>query len=111
MPDSGRIRKSGVMQLKAGKEEEYRASHNEGFWPEMAACLAAHGAHNYHISLMPGTNLLFAYVEIDDEAKWAAIKDTETCKKWWAWMDSFIVFNADGTPFFTETKEMFWFPN
>ncbi len=31
------IRKSVVMQLKAGKEEEYRASHNEGFWRVMRA--------------------------------------------------------------------------
>jgi L-rhamnose mutarotase len=81
-----RFRKSGVMQLKAGKEEEYRASHNEGFWPEMAACLREHGAHNYYISLMPGTNFLFAFVEVDDEAKWATIKNSETCKRWWAWM-------------------------
>ena len=81
-----RFRKSGVMQLKAGKEEAYRASHNEGFWPEMAQCLRDHGAHNYYISLMPGTNFLFAFVEVDDEAKWATIKDSETCKRWWAWM-------------------------
>ena len=77
--------------------------------PEMAACLKEHGAHNYHISLLPGANLLFAYVEVDDEAKWAAIKDTDTCKRWWAWMHEFIVFKADGSPDFTETKEMFFF--
>jgi hypothetical protein len=34
-----RIRKSGVMQLKPGKEEAYRASHNEGFWVREGASL------------------------------------------------------------------------
>ena len=80
------IRKSCVMQLKPGKVEEYRASHNEGFWPEMAACLAEHGAHNYHIAVHPVTLQLFAYVEIEDEARWAAIASTPVCKRWWAWM-------------------------
>ena len=103
------IRKSVAMQLKAGKEEEYRASHNEGFWPEMAEALKAHGAHNYHIALHPGTRQLFAYVEIEDEARWAAIASSDVCKRWWAWMTEFIEFKADGTPDAVELKEMFFF--
>ncbi len=75
----------------------------------MAACLKSHGAHHYHIALMPGTNLLFAFVEIEDEARWASIKDSDVCKRWWAWMTEFIEFNADGTPGYTELKEMFYF--
>ena len=33
---SSRIRKHIVMTLKPGCIEPYRASHNEGFWPESA---------------------------------------------------------------------------
>ena len=57
---------------------------------------------------MPGTNFLFAFVEVDDEARWAAVKDSDVCKRWWAWMQEFIVFKPDGTPDYTETKEMFF---
>ena len=100
---SSLIRKHAVMTLKPGAREAYRASHNEGFWPEMGAMLKAHGAHNYAISLLEeptgsGGGTLFAYVEIEDEARWASVKDEEVCKRWWKWMEEFIVFNADGTP-------------
>jgi L-rhamnose mutarotase len=105
------IRKHAMMTLKPGCVEPYRASHNEGFWKEMGDMLKAHGAHNYTISLLEDENgggKLFAYVEIEDEARWAAVKDTDVCKRWWSWMESFIVFNADGTPAATPLKEMFF---
>ena len=86
-----------------------RASHNEGFWPEMGAALAAHGAHNYSISLHPGTRQLFGFVEIEDEKKWAAIAESDVCKRWWAWMREFVAFNADGKPAATDLTEVFFF--
>ena len=85
-----------------------RASHNEGFWPEMAAALAAHGAHNYTISLHAPTRTLFGFVEVEDEAKWAAIAETDTCKRWWAWMQEYVVFEG-GKPAATDLREMFFF--
>jgi len=87
-----------------------RASHNEGFWPEMGAALAAHGAHNYTISLHAPTRTLFGFVEVEDEARWAAIAATDTCNRWWAWMQEYIVFQPDGTPFSTPLREMFFLP-
>lgn len=63
--------------------EKYRASHNEGFWPEMGAALAEFGAHNYCISVDEGSLSLFAYLEIEDEERWSKIAQTEICKKWW----------------------------
>ena len=110
---SPRIRKHAIMTLKPGFVDAYRASHNEGFWPEMGAMLKAHGAHNYSIALHEdpagsGGGTLFAYVEIEDEARWATVKDEDVCKRWWAWMEEFIVFNADGTPKATSLPEMFF---
>ena len=99
------------MTLKPGCRDAYRASHTEGFWPERGAMLKQHGAHNYAISLLDdgsGGGTLFAYVEIEDEARWAAVKDTDVCKRWWAWMQEFIVFNADGTPASTPIPELFF---
>ena len=109
------IRKHAVMTLKPGCIEPYRASHNEGFWPEMGEMLKAHGAHNYAISLLEepagsGGGRLFATLEIESEERWAAVKDTDVCKRWWKWMKEFIVFNADGTPQATELKELFFLP-
>ncbi len=75
----------------------------------MGEALKAHGARNYSISLHPETLQLFALVEVEDEEKWAAIASTEICKKWWAWMQEFIVFNADGTPATTDLKQVFTF--
>jgi L-rhamnose mutarotase len=89
--------------------EKYRASHNEDFWPEMAAALEAHGAHNYAISVDPESLALFAYLEIEDEARWAAIADSDVCKRWWAFMEGFLAFNKDGKPAATDLTEVFFF--
>jgi L-rhamnose mutarotase len=91
-PRASLIRKHALMTLKPGAREAYRASHNEGFWPEMGAMLKAHGAHNYAISLLEepagsGGGTLFAYVEIEDEGRWASVKDEPVCKRWWKWME------------------------
>lgn len=72
--------------------------------------LKEHGAHNYCISLLPSTNQLFAYVEIEDEERWAAVASTEICQKWWNWMTEFIVFGEDKKPGSTALKEMFFLP-
>ena len=102
------IRKQIVMQLKPGCAEPYRASHNEGFWPEMAQALRAHGAHNYSISLLESTHQLFAQVEIEDEARWEAIAESDVCKRWWKFMEEFIVFE-NGRPVATPLQEVFFF--
>jgi L-rhamnose mutarotase len=101
------IRKTFVMQMKEGKVEEYRASHNEGFWPEMRDMLLAHGCRHYVISLLPGTHQLFGYLEITDEALWAKVPETDVCKRWWAWMEEFIVFGEDKRPVSSDLTEMF----
>ena len=44
---------------------------------ELEDTLKSHGAHNYSIFLLPDTRQLFAYVEIESEARWAAIASTE----------------------------------
>ncbi len=72
--------------------------------------LKAHGAHNYCISLLPETRQLFGYVEIEDEARWGEVANTEICKKWWAWMEEFIEFGEDKKPGSAPLKEMFFLP-
>jgi L-rhamnose mutarotase len=103
---------SGALSVRARLNPTHISPHSssQGFWPEMGQMLKEHGAHNYCISLLPETNQLFAYVEIESEERWAAVASTEICKKWWKWMEEYIVFNDDGTPKGTPLKEMFFLP-
>lgn len=60
------IRKAFKMYLKAGCADEYEKRHNE-LWPEMKAMIHEYGGHNYSIFLDDETNILYGYIEIEDE--------------------------------------------
>ena len=98
------IRKAFVMSVNAGSETEYEKRHTP-VWPEMEKTLKAHGVHNYSIFLHPETRQLFAYVEIEDEARWNAIAQTPVCRKWWAHMKDVMPSNPDNSPESLELKE------
>jgi L-rhamnose mutarotase len=100
------IRKSFVMSVNAGSEEEYERRHSP-IWPELEQVLRSHGVHNYSIFMHPGTRQLFGYVEIEDEEGWNAIAQTEICQKWWAHMTDVMPTNADNSPVARELKEVF----
>ena len=102
-----RIRKTFIMQLNPGCEEEYKKRHDE-LWPEMKQLLKSHGVHNYSISLCRETNELFGYAEIDSEEQWSNIADTEECQKWWKYMGNIMVTNADNSPVSTQLNEVFY---
>lgn len=101
------IRKASVMKVYKDQYEEYKRRHDE-LWPEMAEELRQHGSHNYSIFLLEETGQLFAYVEIEDEEKWAAMAETEICKKWWAYMEPLMETNPDNSPVATNLKEVFF---
>jgi len=71
------IRKSFVLNVYPGQEDEYARRH-QPIWDDLATVLKEHGVHNYSIFLHPGTRQLFGYVELEDEARWAAIARTES---------------------------------
>ena len=100
------IRKAFVMSVNAGEEEEYEKRHNP-IWPELHEVLKSHGVHNYSIYLHEETRQLFGYVELEDEARWQAIAETEPCKKWWAHMKPLMSSHADNSPSQTELREVF----
>ena len=100
------IRKAFVMSVNRGQEAEYEQRHNP-IWPELEAVLKAHGVHNYSIFLHPQTRQLFAYVEIEDEARWTAIADTPACQKWWAYMGDIMPANPDHSPVSADLAEVF----
>lgn len=100
------IRKSFAMSVHAGKIAEYEKRHRP-IWDDLAAVLKSHGAHNYSIFHDPKTDMLFGYVEIEDEPRWNAIADTEVCRRWWAYMGEVMPANADASPVSRELREVF----
>jgi L-rhamnose mutarotase len=100
------IRKAFVMSVDAGREAEYGRRH-QPIWPELAAVLKSHGVHNYSIFLHEETRQLFGYVEIEDEARWSAIAQTDVCRRWWKHMREIMPSHADNSPISRELKEVF----
>jgi L-rhamnose mutarotase len=100
------IRKAFVMSVNAGQEAEYTRRH-QPIWQELADTLTAHGVHNYSIFLHAHTRQLFAYVEVEDEARWAAIAQTEVCRRWWQHMSPVMPSNPDHSPVSRELSEVF----
>lgn len=100
------IRKAFVMSVNSGCETEYARRH-QPIWDELASVLKAHGAHNYSIFLHAETRQLFAYVEIEDEARWAAIAKTDVCQRWWKHMGDVMPSNPDRSPVAHDLREVF----
>lgn len=100
------IRKAFVMSVFPGHEAEYERRHRP-IWPELEQVLKEHGVHTYSIFLHAESNRLFAYVEIEDEARWAAIAATPVCRRWWEHMQEVMPANPDASPVSCELKEVF----
>ena len=100
------IRKAFLMSIHPGTAEEYEKRHNP-IWEELELVLKQHGVHNYSIFLHPGSNQLFGYVEIEDEARWQAIAKTEICRQWWGFMKEIMPSHPDNSPVSFELKEVF----
>ncbi len=100
------IRKAFLMSVNPEAHAEYKKRHDE-IWPELADTLKKYGASNYNIFLNEATNQLFAYVEIENEARWNAVADTDICKEWWAYMKDIMPSNADNSPISCELTAVF----
>lgn len=94
------------MAVDPGAEGEYARRHAP-IWPELEAVLKEHGVHHYSIFLDPADSSLFAYVEIEDEARWEAIARTEVCQRWWAHMVDLMPTNEDRSPRSVPLVEVF----
>lgn len=94
------------MAVDPGQEEEYERRHRP-IWPELEEVLKAHGVHNYSIFLDPSDRSLFAYAEIEDEARWESIAETEVCRRWWQHMSGVMPANEDHSPRSTGLREVF----
>jgi len=94
------------MKLYPGMEEEYKKRHNE-LWDEMKDMIHEHGGKNYSIFLDRDTNMLFGYIEIEDEEKWKKGADTAINRKWWHYMADIMETNEDESPVSWDLNLMF----
>jgi L-rhamnose mutarotase len=100
------IRKAFVMSVNPDQHAEYERRHRP-IWPELEETLKEHGVLSYSIFLNEETHQLFAYAEIEDEAQWAAIAQTEICGKWWVHMGDVMPSNPDNSPVASDLREVF----
>jgi len=100
------IRKAFVMSVNEGSEDVYQKRHSP-IWPELEAVLKQHGVTSYSIFLHPETRQLFAYAEIEDEARWQAIAATPVCRKWWLHMGDIMPTHPDNSPVARDLREVF----
>jgi L-rhamnose mutarotase len=100
------IRKAFRMSIDAGQEAEYARRHSP-IWRELEETLLAHGVYSYSIFLDDATRDLFAYVEIEDEARWQTIAQTDVCRRWWRFMRDIMPANPDDSPLSRELREVF----
>lgn len=98
--------KAFTMKLYEGKAAEYEKRHNE-LWDEMKDMIHAHGGKNYSIFLDETANILYGYIEIEDEELWAKSADTEINRKWWDFMADIMETNPDNSPVCIDLKPVF----
>jgi L-rhamnose mutarotase len=94
------------MSVHPNHHAEYERRHRP-IWAELEAVLKVHGVSNYSIFLDEETSQLFGYAEFESEEMWAAIADTDECKRWWAFMRDIMPSNADNSPVSRELKVVF----
>lgn len=101
------IKKAFVMQVEPAAHQEYQHRHDT-IWPELVQVLKDHGSHHYSIFLDKNRNLLFGYVEVESEARWNSIAQTEVCQKWWKYMSDIMPSNPDNSPISDELTSVFY---
>jgi len=103
------IRKAFRMRVHAGAHEEYTRRHNP-IWRELEETLRGHGVLSYSIFLDPETSDLFAYAEVESEARWEAIASTDACRRWWRHMRDLMPHHPDDRPVAHDLLEVFHIP-
>ena len=94
------------MKLYPNMAEEYEKRHNE-LWDEMKDMIHEHGGKNYSIFLDKETDVLYGYIEIENEELWNQGADTAINRKWWDFMADIMETNPDNSPVSQDLQLMF----
>lgn len=99
-------RKVFKMFLHPGMAAEYEKRHN-ALWPEMKDMIHEYGGRNYTICLDKETGVLYGYLEVEDEERWAKSADTPINRKWWDYMADIMDTNLDNSPVCVDLTPVF----
>jgi len=94
------------MYVNPDAHAEYERRH-QPIWEEFETTLKDHRVTSYSIFLEPESNQLFAYAEIESEERWAAIAETDVCRRWWAYMRDLMPTGDDSRPISSDLVEVF----
>ena len=61
----------------------------------------------FKMFLYPGTNVLYGYLEEEDEARWAKSADTPINRKGWDYMADIMETNEDNSPVCVDLSPVF----
>jgi L-rhamnose mutarotase len=100
------FRKAFRMRVHEGYAAEYARRH-QPIWAELETTLLQHGVTTYSIFHDEATDDLFAYLEVENEERWAEVARTDACQRWWKYMRDLMPVNADGSPVATGLTEVF----
>ena len=91
------VRKAFVIQAQPGRADEYERRHNP-IWPELKDALKDYGVGHYSIFLREDTGELFGYFEVEDEARFQQIGESDVCRRWWRYMTEVLVSESADSP-------------
>ena len=100
------VRKAFTMSVNPGRFEEYQRRHNP-ICPELERTLKEYGVRSYSIFYHNTTRQLFAFAEVEDDARWEAIAQTDVCQRWWKYMSDIMPTNTNGSPASASLTEVF----
>ena len=100
------VRRAFRMSVHPNQQEEYARRH-QPVWRELEETLLAHGVRTYSIYVDAATGDLFAYIELEDEARWQALAATDVCRRWWRHMRDLMPSNPDDSPITRGLEEVF----
>lgn len=98
------------MKLYDGMVEEYEKRHNNVF-PELEELFKKAGVKEYSIWFDEETNMLFGFLDVEDENLWNSIPETEACGRWWEFMASVMETNEDNSPVSIDLQKVYDFKN
>jgi len=98
-----------TMKVFKGYEAEYKKRHDE-IWDELKTLLKKNGIRDYSIFMDEATNILFAYLVIDDAMKLDELPNEPIMQKWWNYMKDIMETNPDNSPQTISLKEVFYLP-
>ncbi|MBO1741561.1 L-rhamnose mutarotase [Leifsonia sp. TF02-11] len=95
-----------TLQVPHEALSEYERRHQH-IWDELTQAIKDQGGKNYSIFAAPHLDVVFSYVEVDDEAAWRESAASELTHRWWQYMSEIMPTNSDLSPISHELPLIF----